>query len=104
MGCDWPGWCLFYFIVYILITPVWPQREGYDEPEPNSNPDSTRVMYIIGWPVNRLLRRGRERIPLWPLRAPPLLLAWVVCGSYKFPYWLAMLVWVLSRRSWTNAP
>ena len=33
-----------------------PQREGYDEPEPTGHPGSTRAMYIVGWPVNRLPR------------------------------------------------
>ena len=35
-----------------------PQREGYDEPEPTGHQDSTRTIYNVGWPVNRLPRSG----------------------------------------------
>ena len=43
---------------------MWPQREGYDEPEPTGHPDSARAMYSAGWPVNRHLgmKRNSSRI------------------------------------------
>ena len=46
----------FFFFFYILSTHMWPQREGYDEPEPTGHPDSARAMYNFGWSVNRLPR------------------------------------------------
>ena len=56
----------FIFYFYILITHMWPQREGYDEPEPSGHPDPEewKNAYLLPNPVQTLREFIRYILPL----------------------------------------